>query len=135
MKKFNIISSFAALALIGACLAVPARAQTLGEAVMVKQNPSKPVWLKAEVLHLDLNFITVREEANGRMLRTFTYAPHAQEQVEKLLAKGGYQYGDKVQIRYETGQTVALAIKGRASKPPRPQPTAPLRPQPESTLH
>ena len=29
---------------------------------------------------------------------------------------GGYKYGDKVKIRYQQGQTVALKIHGRPSK-------------------
>jgi hypothetical protein len=131
MRKFNSFSIVCALAVAGASCVLPANGQTLGAAVMVKEAPTKPVWLKAEVVHADLNFITVREQANERTLHTFTYAPRAQAQVQKVLNQGGYQYGDKVKIRYESGQTVALAVTGKPSKPahPMPTPAAPLSPR------
>jgi hypothetical protein len=37
--------------------------------------------------------------------------------MQALLDKGGYQYGDKVNILYQSGGTVALRIHGKPSKP------------------
>jgi hypothetical protein len=37
--------------------------------------------------------------------------------MEKILDSGGYQYGDKVEIFYTSGTTVALRIDGKPSKP------------------
>jgi hypothetical protein len=37
--------------------------------------------------------------------------------MQKILDAGGYQYGDKVEILYTPGSTVALRIQGKPSKP------------------
>jgi hypothetical protein len=37
--------------------------------------------------------------------------------MQAMLDKGGFQYGDKVSILYMPGQTVALRIVGKPSKP------------------
>jgi len=84
---------------------------------MVREVPSKPIWLKASVVHFDSNSIVVREQADERMIHAFTYSPKAQQEIQKALNKGGYQSGDKVKIRFLKGQTVALAIHGKPSKP------------------
>ena len=103
----------------------PARAQVVQSApVAVKKTGSKNAsaaakesWLKAEVIHADANSIIVREQANGMMIHTFTYTAELKPQMQKLVDQGGYQYGDKVQILYQNGQTVALKVRGKPSKP------------------
>ena len=37
--------------------------------------------------------------------------------MQAVLDKGGFQYGDKVNILFQPGQTVALRIHGKPSKP------------------
>jgi len=74
-------------------------------------------WLKAEVIHIDANSIVVREQANGMMIHTFTYSEELKNAMQKFLDAGGYQYGDKVKILYKPGQTVALRVLGKPSKP------------------
>lgn len=87
--------------------------------VKVKSPIPKPkqIWLKAEVVHADAQSLTVRDRSNPLFVRTFSFSPKVKGQMEKILARGGYQYGDKVEIRYEDGQSVALALKGKPSKP------------------
>jgi len=118
MRKFKSVALFASLVLACACCcAFSAKAQTsVGPPVSVKEIPQKPVWLKAEVVHFDSHSIVVREEGSQKTIRAFTYAPSAQAQVQKAISQGGYQHGDKVKIRYQPGQTVALAIRGKPSK-------------------
>jgi len=50
-------------------------------------------------------------------VHTFTYGPKAEQQIEKVIAAGGYQRGDAIKIHYESGQTIALEIKGKPSRP------------------
>jgi hypothetical protein len=115
----------AALALILAGLvAQPTRAQVQSAPIVVKKTGSKNAsasakgsWLKAEVIHADANSIIVREQANGMMVHTFTYTAELRPQMQKLVDQGGYQYGDKVRILYQNGQTVALKVRGKPSKP------------------
>jgi hypothetical protein len=133
MKSYKSIAAMSVLAFAGVVSVSSAAAQTaVSSPIVVQQIPTsqKPIWLKAEVIRFDSNSITVREAADERMIHTFTYAPTAQAAVQKALNTGGYQYGDKVKIRYKQGQTVALAIHGKASKPSTstPAPVAPIRP-------
>ncbi|MDE3171258.1 MAG: hypothetical protein KGL75_14040 [Acidobacteriota bacterium] len=132
MKTFKIAGVAVALA---AGLAIPsgaARAQAVAaaEAASVAAAPivravhavaRKPRqggdWLKADVIHFDSHSIIVREAANERMIHTFSYASVLQPKMQALEDKGGYRYGDQVKILYQPGQTVALAIHGKPSKP------------------
>jgi|GEM_PF-927231 len=131
MKKSSSFALAAAFLLACAFFAPRATAQTSGP-VMVKQITPKPVWLKAQVVHFDRNSMTVRVVGDTMRVLTFTYGDKAQAQVQKALEKGGYQYGDKIKIRYVPQTSVALAVRGKLSKgsAPKtktPKPTAPLR--------
>jgi hypothetical protein len=133
MKSYKSFALWSALAFASAISARPAAAQTTTTSpVMVKEVSPKPIWLKASVIHFDSNSIVVREEADERMIRAFTYAPRMQSQIQKVLNDGGYQFGDKVKIRYNRGQTVALAVHGKASKPLNPAPVLSPKPRPAS---
>ncbi|MGD0956452.1 MAG: hypothetical protein ABR953_06420 [Candidatus Acidiferrales bacterium] len=117
MKSYKIFGA-AALAAAMAVAGAPARAQVATSAtVVVKQNRPKPVWLKAEVVHADAHSIIVRERANALAVHTFTYSPKIQDAMQKLTDQNDYQYGDKVKILYQPGDTVALKIAGKPSKP------------------
>jgi hypothetical protein len=121
------LKHFAALALLAAGIAfaaAPAKAQdepvsplNTSSPIVVKQKAVKPVWLKAEVIHADQLSLLVREEDNGLNIHTFTYSDKAREKIQAVLEAGGYQYGDKIQVRYMPGKTEALDIKGGPSKP------------------
>ena len=74
-------------------------------------------WLKAEVVHADSNSIIVREQQNGMAIHTFNFSPEMRDQMQAILDQGGFQYGDKISILYMPGQTVALRIHGKPSKP------------------
>jgi hypothetical protein len=125
MKKSKV--AIAALAIAAAVAAAPAgaRAQVTTAPPIrakIKQPKTQLIWFKGEVLHADRNSIIVRDRQDPRFVRTFTYSPKAKEKMDRILENGGYQYGDKVKIRYQAGQTgsnqdVALDIKGRPSKP------------------
>jgi hypothetical protein len=117
MKSYRIFAATALTAAM-AVAAAPARAQVSTSApIVVKQNRPKPVWLKAEVVHADSHSIMVREQANSLAIHTFTYSPKIQDAMQKLSDQSGYQYGDKVKILYQPGDTVALRIAGKPSKP------------------
>ncbi|MGA2718287.1 MAG: hypothetical protein ABSF78_04910 [Candidatus Acidiferrales bacterium] len=107
------------LALAAFCAARPSLAQNMSAPIVVKSStaPVKPGWLKVEVIHADSNSMVVREQANSMMVHTFTYSPALQAAIQKIVdAGGGYQYGDKIKILCQQGQTVALRIDGRPSK-------------------
>jgi hypothetical protein len=124
MKTLRIFSALAALAVGVAFGTTPAKAQAdpvsplnTSPPIVVKQKAVKPIWLKAEVIHADQLSLLVREEDNGLNIHTFTYSDKAREKMQAVLDAGGYQYGDKVRIRYMPGKTEALDIQGDPSKP------------------
>jgi hypothetical protein len=130
MKSYSIVLSCAALAAALAFSASPARAQAEGAAIAApiivkaldtiasKPNPNaKGQWLKGEVIHADAESIVVSEQDNERMIHTFTVSPTLKDHMQALVDRGGYQYGDKVKILHQPGQTVALKISGKPSRP------------------
>lgn len=134
MKNYKTLAVISTLASASLIFIHSATGQTVvSSPVATQQLSPKIVWLKAEVIHFDTNSIIVREAGDERMIHTFTYSPKVQPQMQKEYDKGGYQYGDTIKIRYEQGQTVALAIHGKASKPATPAPVAPHRPTPASS--
>ena len=122
MKRSRLFI-FAGLALATIVAVIPARAQLNSAPIVVRAgsktstSTAKINWLKAEIIHADANSMIVREQVNGMMIHTFTYTPTLQLEMQKLMDQGGYQYGDKVQILYQPGQTVALKLRGKPSKP------------------
>jgi hypothetical protein len=129
MKNYRIFAAALVLAAGLAISAGPARAQVVESAVaapiitkiistvMPKGTPKGMSWLKAEVVFAGPNSIVVREQANELAIHSFSFAPELKDQMQAVLDKGGYQYGDKVKILYQPGQTVAVQIQGKPSKP------------------
>jgi hypothetical protein len=121
MKRFEIRLPLAGAlaALVFAVAPSPARAQSAGisSPMTVKQIQPKGKWMKAEVIHADSQSIMVREQDNERMIFTFNYSDKVQAHMDKIMANGGYQSGDKVKIKYLPGYAVAVDIKGKPSKP------------------
>jgi len=118
MKNSRILAALFAVAAGTVLAAGPACAQMSSTApIVVKDQAPKKVWMKAEVLHADGASIIVRDPKNVMSVSTFTYAPELHDKMQKVQDAGGYQYGDKVKIRYQMGQTVALDVRGRPSKP------------------
>lgn len=123
MKSSKIAIAALAAAAVLTASAGGARAQvTTAPAIHVKvKQPKTLKWFKGEVLHADQLSIIVRDRQDPRFIRTFTYSPKVKEEMDKILERGGFQYGDKVQIRYQpdqsaSGKDVALDIRGRPSK-------------------
>jgi hypothetical protein len=129
MKNYRIFAASCALAAGLAISAGAAQAQVVESVVaapivtkiirtvMPKGTPAGTSWLKAEVILASANSIVVREQGNELAIHSFSFAPELKDKMQALLDKGGYQYGDKVNILYQSGGTVALRIHGKPSKP------------------
>jgi hypothetical protein len=117
-SRLTPICLLAVLGLLPTALSTHAQTTTSTSSSMtVKQLHPKPIWLKGEVIHADANSIIVREQSSERSVHTFTYDSKIKDQMQKVSDKGGYQSGDKVKILYTPGQTVALKVHGKPSKP------------------
>ncbi|MCL6481393.1 MAG: hypothetical protein K6U02_06670 [Firmicutes bacterium] len=103
------------LVVVSAAGVAAARSQTPEPTRIPRDAPRKTETFRGEVIHFDAQRIVVRSRENPRIVRTFTYAPALKKKMEALHTKGGFQFGDRVQIRHEAGRDVALAIKGQPS--------------------
>lgn len=116
--------AFAAALFFVAGVAIPsAHAQvTESKPVTVKIKTVKPPkshldTFKGVVLHMDAQSIMVRDANNTAVVKTFSYTPELSKKLKSLIDRGGYQYGDRVRVKYKSGETVAQNISGKASKP------------------
>jgi len=85
----------------------------------VKPKPKQTGLDKFEgfVMHANNAQITVRAKGNDMAIRTFPLSEAASAKMQKIVDKGGYQYGDKVTILYEPATSKAVQVKGKPSKP------------------
>lgn len=83
----------------------------------VKPKP-KPGIAKFEgfVMNANIAQISVRATGNDLAIRTFPLSPAASSKMQKIVDKGGYQYGDKVTVLYDAATEKAVKIKGKPSK-------------------
>lgn len=116
MIRSSIRALFLAAALAAAAPAISAQVR-IGAPIQAKAPKARMAKFRGEVLHANRAQITVRSRENERVVRTFTLSPEVQDKMQKIIDRGGYQYGDRVEIEHAPGQDVALRIKGRPSKP------------------
>lgn len=83
----------------------------------VKPKP-KPGIAKFEgfVMNANIAQISVRAKGNDLAIRTFPLSQAAADKMQKIVDKGGYQYGDKVTVLYDAITERAVKIKGKPSK-------------------
>src|SRR5215468_3548525 len=80
-----------------------------------KQSPYPK--FEGTVMNSNNILITVRSKENELAIRTFPLTEGAAAKMQKIIDKGGYQYGDKVTVFYDPTTNKAVMIKGKASKP------------------
>lgn len=87
--------------------------------IVVKQKRPKTNLAKFEgtVMHANIAQITVRGKANELAVRTFPLSTELGGEMQKIIDRGGYQYGDRVTVLYDPVSGVAQKIKGKPSKP------------------
>jgi hypothetical protein len=119
MKKPSILAVLLLPLALAAFSALPVQAQVdTNSPIVVKQSRPHPVWMAANVIRADGKAIVISERGNPRAVHTFTYSPKSVTKMTAILNAGGYQAGDKVNILYQPGDTVALDIHGKPSKSP-----------------
>jgi len=85
----------------------------------VKPKPKNTGLDKFEgfVMHANSAQITVRAKGNDMAIRTFPLSQAASDKMQKIIDRGGYQYGDKVTVYYVPATSQAIKFKGKPSKP------------------
>ncbi len=86
-------------------------------AVKPKSKPSGLDKFEGFVMHANNAQITVRAKGNDMGIRTFPLSEQASAKMQKIVDKGGYQFGDKVTVYYEPATSKAIKFKGKPSKP------------------
>lgn len=86
------------------------------QAIKPKKQSPYPKF-EGTVINSNNVIITVRGKENELAVQTFTLSQEARDKMQKIIDKGGYQYGDKVTVFYDPATNQALKIKGKASKP------------------
>lgn len=61
--------------------------------------------------------VTLKAKDNELALQTFPLSQEASEKMQKVIDKGGYQYGDKVTVYFNSTTHQALKFKGKPSRP------------------
>lgn len=116
-KLRSILLAAVAALVAGAGVPLCAAQVETSKPIKIKTAKRKLEKFKGEVLAATSAQIIVRSQGNERVVRTFRYTPEVQEQIQKIIDKGGYQHGDKVVIYHEPGKEVAVKITGKPSKP------------------
>src|SRR5580658_1274860 len=79
--------------------------------------PVRIVKYHGTVVTANGSVIILRNPYNPHDEMTFSYSPPVRDLMIKVLAAGGFQYGDKLTVIYANGTTVALKLQGKPSKP------------------
>ncbi|HEY2820198.1 MAG TPA: hypothetical protein VGJ06_04070 [Candidatus Acidoferrum sp.] len=85
-------------------------------AVKPKPLPNGIAKFDGTVMNATSVQITVKAKGDDMTVRTFALAPAASAKMQETIAKGGYQYGDKVSVLYNQSSLQAVKVKGKASK-------------------
>jgi hypothetical protein len=97
-------------------IAVDTAAPIVINAIKPKPLPAGIVKFQGTVMHANTAQITVRAKNNDLALQTFALSPNAAAKMQETIDKGGYQYGDRVTVLYNTANLVAVKVKGKPSK-------------------
>ena len=81
-----------------------------------KPLPSGMAKFDGTVMNATSVQITVKAKGDDMAVRTFALSQAASAKMQQTIAKGGYQYGDKVSVLYDQGSQLAVKIKGKPSK-------------------
>lgn len=85
----------------------------------VKPKPKANGLVKFEgfVTNANIAQITAKQKGNELTIQTFPLSQEVSAKMQKIVDKGGYQYGDKVTIYYNPTTMQAMKVKGKPSKP------------------
>jgi hypothetical protein len=133
MNVIGKILSAAASAVMTSCVwCAPAAAQgpvpvvvpiVVDTAAPIIVNAIKPKTVnglakfEGTVMHANIAQITVRAKGNDLSIKTFPLSEGVSAKMQRIVDKGGYQFGDKVTIFYDPNTSKAIKIKGKPSRP------------------
>jgi hypothetical protein len=133
MKKAFTTCGLSAIALVAFALLTPSKAAAqdpiLTPVVVNTASTAVPIVVSAIapkpipgtqkvhgfVMNANSAQVTVQSKDNPNALQTFPLSADAATKMQKIIDKGGYQYGDKITVTYDTKTHQALKFKGKHS--------------------
>jgi hypothetical protein len=61
--------------------------------------------------------VTLRAKGGDMAIQTFPLTQDVAAKMQKIIDKGGYQYGDKITVYYDPSTHQAVKIRGKPSRP------------------
>jgi hypothetical protein len=101
----------------------PVVTSEVGSAVVstiTKPRPAKPAGtqkFQGYFVNGNIAQITLRAKGNDMAIQTFPLSQDVSAKMQKIVDKGGYQYGDKVTVYFDPQTHQALKVKGKPSRP------------------
>jgi len=86
-------------------------------AVKPKPKPTGLQKFEGFVMNSNIAQVTVRAKGNDMGIQTFPLSRPVADQMQKIIDRGGYQYGDKITVYYDPQSNIAVRIKGKPSPP------------------
>ncbi|HXX99309.1 MAG TPA: hypothetical protein VEI54_00215 [Candidatus Limnocylindrales bacterium] len=133
MRKLLSVSGFGALGLmvLGTVTAhrvaaqdpvltpviVSQAAPIVTKVIQPKQKSTGTQKFQGYFLHANVAQVTVRSKDNEMAIQTFPLSEAMAAKMQKIIDKGGYQYGDKITVYYDPQTHTALKLKGKPSRP------------------
>jgi hypothetical protein len=87
------------------------------KAITPKPKPAGVVKFQGYIVNANTAQVTARAKGNDLSVQTFSLNSEVATKMQKIVNNGGYQYGDKVTIYYDSATRTAVRIKGRPSRP------------------
>jgi hypothetical protein len=123
MKVLAVLLAWAGIACSPAAAQNPIIPIVVDTAVPIVVKAIKPAPLpegqqkfEGFVMNANTAQITLRAKDNDLAIRTFPLSEQAAAKMQQVIDKGGFQYGDKVTVYYDTVSSKAIKFKGKASK-------------------
>ena len=132
MKRIVKIAGFGLPLMLAAVFPLPAAAQSPATVVPIVVDTAAPIIIAAVkpkpkptglgkfegfVMHANNAQITLRAKGNDMGIRTFPLSQAMSLKMQKIVDKGGFQYGDKITVYYNPQSLQAVKFKGKPSKP------------------
>jgi hypothetical protein len=87
------------------------------KALTPKPKPTGLQKFQGYIMNSNVAQVTVRAKSNEMAIQTFPLSQPVAAQMQRIIDRGGYQYGDKVTVYYDPQSHKAVRIKGKPSPP------------------
>jgi len=85
-------------------------------AVKPKPKPTGLAKFEGFVMNANTAQITVRAKDNDLTIESFPLSEAASAKMQRIVDKGGYQYGDKIRLEYDSESMRVIKFEGKPSK-------------------